>query len=343
MSLEPLFQYNIEGMDSPPSVTVLPPSNLPSIINHLNSEDEIPHEAKTLRDNGNKYYQEKQYTQAIQCYSSALTICPHWHILYSNRATCLMSRNWSGDVYEALRDTELALYVFPAHYKSLKRRIKLLKVLKWNKEALAFLDSFEEEYPDEEEFIKKMREDVSSEQSRNGYHGLNGARRDMSNWEADRQATAHDYHQRYLGHCNTHTDIKEATFLGERGEYIGAGSDDGNIFIWEKKTGNLVRVLYADENIVNCVQWHPKSCLLATSGIENVIRLWEPKCTDDTTRVVGNMVQACSKNQARRRFDPFELMLVGLRMIEDPSTHLRDNVVIQRGDYHIRSEQCHQS
>lgn len=50
-----------------------------------------------------------------------------------------------------------------------------------------------------------------------------------------------DFYQRFVGHCNLKTDIKEATFFGEK--YICSGSDDGRCFIWEKKSGKLVNVL----------------------------------------------------------------------------------------------------
>lgn len=38
-----------------------------------------------------------------------------------------------------------------------------------------------------------------------------------------------------------------------------------------------MRVLRGDDSIVNCLQPHPNSCLLATSGIDPVVRLWSPK------------------------------------------------------------------
>lgn len=109
-----------------------------------------------------------------------------------------------------------------------------------------------------------------------------------------------DYKMRFCGHCNTTTDIKEANFFGKYvqngktihffipngnfnicidfsdGQYIVAGSDDGSFFIWERDTTNIVRVLRGDDRIVNCLQPHPSTCLLATSGIESVIRLWSP-------------------------------------------------------------------
>ena len=61
------------------------------------------------------------------------------------------------------------------------------------------------------------------------------------------------------------------------GQYIVAGSDDGSFFIWEKSTTNIVRVLRGDDSIVNCLQPHPSICLLATSGIDPVVRLWSPR------------------------------------------------------------------
>ena len=110
----------------------------------------------------------------------------------------------------------------------------------------------------------------------NGY----GSRRrniQLSRWENSQEYRASDYTHRFTGHSNAHTDIKEANFIGERGEYVAAGSDDGNVFVWEKATGNIVRVLQGDDSIVNCVQWHPLGPMLATSGIANTVNLWEPK------------------------------------------------------------------
>ncbi|BBM97154.1 WD and tetratricopeptide repeats protein 1 [Marchantia polymorpha subsp. ruderalis] len=85
-----------------------------------------------------------------------------------------------------------------------------------------------------------------------------------------------DMRQRYVGHCNTGTDIKQASFLGEKGEFVASGSDDGRWFIWVKKTGRLVKMLVGDEDVVNCVQCHPFDCAVATSGLDNTIKMWAP-------------------------------------------------------------------
>ena len=65
-------------------------------------------------------------------------------------------------------------------------------------------------------------------------------------------------------------------YFFSNGQFIVAGSDDGSFFIWDRYTSNIARVLKGDKRIVNCLQPHPSMCLLATSGIDPVIRLWSP-------------------------------------------------------------------
>lgn len=97
-------------------------------------------------------------------------------------------------------------------------------------------------------------------------------------------------------------------------QYIVSGSDDGSFFIWEKETTNLVRVLQGDESIVNCLQPHPSYCFLATSGIDPVVRLWNPRpeSEDLTGRVVEDMEGASQANQRRMNADPLEVMLLNM-------------------------------
>ncbi|WOL09438.1 hypothetical protein Cni_G18191 [Canna indica] len=85
-----------------------------------------------------------------------------------------------------------------------------------------------------------------------------------------------DMKRRYIGHCNVGTDIKQASFLGQQGDFVASGSDDGRWFIWEKKSGRLVKMLSGDEAVVNCIQCHPFDCAIATSGIDNTIKMWTP-------------------------------------------------------------------
>ncbi|CAG2057303.1 unnamed protein product [Timema podura] len=170
----------------------------------------------------------------------------------------------------------------------------------------------------------------------------------ISQQERSWREAASDYKVRFCGHCNTTTDIKEANFFGSEGQYIVAGSDDGSFFIWDRKTTNIVRVLKGDDAIVNCLQPHPSSCLLATSGIDQVVRLWSPRPmlkpgqvqTRDRSgpkptsleqglaswlrmrglvmdgskndREVLDLDDAASANQKRMNADPFEVMLMNM-------------------------------
>lgn len=149
-----------------------------------------------------------------------------------------------------------------------------------------------------------------------------------------------DMKQRYVGHCNVGTDIKQASFLGQKGEYIASGSDDGRWFIWEKSTGRLIKVLIGDGAVVNCVQSHPFDCVVATSGIDNTIKMWTPHASVPSVVAGGttgpetaNILDIMEDNQRRlsnnrEDFVPFGF-LEEFRMHEFPEGSLRPVECIQ--------------
>lgn len=69
--------------------------------------------------------------------------------------------------------------------------------------------------------------------------------------EADVPYSSHT--RAYTGHCNIKT-VKDANFFGLDDEYVVSGSDGGHLFIWDKKTSELVNILQGDEEVVNVVQ-----------------------------------------------------------------------------------------
>lgn len=89
-------------------------------------------------------------------------------------------------------------------------------------------------------------------------------------------------------------------FLGD--SYICAGSDEGIIFIWDKAKMEIVRALYGDTSIVNCIQPHPSACVMVSSGIDTAVKVWSPTpevsknvvicaasfCTNSTDFLGGN-------------------------------------------------------
>ncbi|KAL2242213.1 UNVERIFIED_CONTAM: WD and tetratricopeptide repeats protein 1 [Sesamum indicum] len=137
---------------------------------------------------------------------------------------------------------------------------------------------------------------------------------------APKPEVAIDMKQIYVGHCNIGTDIKQASFIGQRGEYVASGSDDGRWFIWEKRTARLLKMLHGDEAVVNCVQCHPYDCVIATSGIDSTIKIWTPNSSVPSTVAGGaagpetsNVLDAMEGNQrrlcrTREAILPFEIL-----------------------------------
>eukprot|EP00884_Botryococcus_braunii_P005318 jgi/Botrbrau1/14788/Bobra.105_1s0003.2 len=94
--------------------------------------------------------------------------------------------------------------------------------------------------------------------------------------------------RRFSGHRNSRT-VKGVNFMGPRDDFVVTGSDCGNIFIWCKTSGRLLRVMHGDNDVVNCLEPHPDTLLLATSGIEDDVKLWAP--TSEFPRVPGPEVE----------------------------------------------------
>jgi nuclear receptor interaction protein len=57
----------------------------------------------------------------------------------------------------------------------------------------------------------------------------------------------------YTGHCNVKT-VKDVNYFGLQDEYVVSGSDCGHVFIWDRKTAQLVNILEGDGEVVNVVQ-----------------------------------------------------------------------------------------
>ncbi|CAN1185442.1 Protein ALTERED SEED GERMINATION 2 [Linum perenne] len=161
------------------------------------------------------------------------------------------------------------------------------------------------------------RGDSRETSSTNGSGGSPSSQNDRAPYQPE---PAVDMKQRFIGHCNVGTDIKQASFLGQRGDYVASGSDDGRWFIWEKKTGRLIKMLQGDEAVVNCVQSHPFDCVVATSGIDNTIKVWTPSASVPSVVAGGaagpetsDVLEAMESNQRRLCNNrevilPFELL-----------------------------------
>ena len=67
---------------------------------------------------------------------------------------------------------------------------------------------------------------------------------------------------------------QEAKFLaGER--YVATGSDCGHLYVYEKLSGKLARIIRADCHVVNGLAPHPHLPLVATCGIDSDVKVFD--------------------------------------------------------------------
>ncbi|XP_033227505.1 WD and tetratricopeptide repeats protein 1 [Belonocnema kinseyi] len=280
----------------------------------LKNVSELPPQVEELKQQANENFEKEKYSLAINLYNKAISLCHMAAVLYANRAAAYMKRNWDGDTYAALRDCQMTLMLDPEHIKAHFRLARCLNDLNRPTEAYHVIEKFQKKFPEysNNQSCRALKKDIK-EAINSGKEAVQSPTQ-LSLFEKKWRMNAKDYKQRFCGHCNTTTDIKEANFFGNNGQYIVAGSDDGSFFIWDQVTTNIVRVLRGDERIVNCLQPHPSTCLLATSGIDPVIRLWSPLPEDGEAneREIQNPDDAASANQIRMNSDPFELMLMNM-------------------------------
>jgi len=90
----------------------------------------------------------------------------------------------------------------------------------------------------------------------------------------DPEGSSHKH--QYQGHRNSAT-VKGVNFYGSQSEYVVSGSDCGNIFIWDKKSEAIVRLMHGDQGgVVNVLEPHPSLPVLATSGLDDDVKIWIP-------------------------------------------------------------------
>lgn len=77
--------------------------------------------------------------------------------------------------------------------------------------------------------------------------------RGMTRNQVEDGVPCYSHTRSYRGHCNVKT-VKDANFFGLQDEYVVSGSDSGHLFIWDKKTTELLNILQGDSEVTNVVQ-----------------------------------------------------------------------------------------
>jgi WD and tetratricopeptide repeat-containing protein 1 len=264
--------YNSESIYT---INALEDGSKPRLLQRTSASTSQFDQAKVLalKDSAFKFLEAKKYSEAIANYSEALMYISNEKsgnsslpqnlrsILLNNRAVCLLKRNWVGDLEIACRDLEEAIMLDEKYLKPRIRHIHALKSLKLNELAKAKASEYTRLFESESSQFSKQ---VLSEEKQTSQEEF---------IEDDCQPIHPGFSSRFCGHANVHTDIKEVCF-NPSDDLILAASDDGRIYIFDSRSGKVLRALDAGTSPVNAVQPHSRLPITATSGIEHSIRIF---------------------------------------------------------------------
>lgn len=113
MGAEQIYLYDIIGAKEPVFFE-LPPYSQGNETKDATKKN-ISQEVDNLKKNGNEFLENEKYLQAIIQYTTAIELSGDHSVLYLNRATAYMRRNWYGDMYAALRYGVFSIRFFPSH------------------------------------------------------------------------------------------------------------------------------------------------------------------------------------------------------------------------------------
>jgi nuclear receptor interaction protein len=126
-------------------------------------------------------------------------------------------------------------------------------------------DDDDDEEDDDEDSDGDIEEESEEEESGSDDEGLRRTRSGRMLWRSDfgrrryqrakveRDIPCAPHTRVYTGHCNVKT-VKDVNYFGLQDDYVVSGSDSGHVFIWDRKTAQLMNILEGDGEVVNVIQ-----------------------------------------------------------------------------------------
>lgn len=113
--------------------------------------------------------------------------------------------------------------------------------------------SDDDEHEDGDDLLRMDSSSDEGEEEEEGPISMRRGVRRPSRYDAEVDTPISSHTRVYRGHCNVKT-VKDVNFFGLNDEYVVSGSDSGHLFIWDRKSAQLVNILQGDSEVVNVVQ-----------------------------------------------------------------------------------------